>query len=81
MKPFRLVLIVFFHQVEGLYIDKDVSCWFETDFVALYKGDVRKIKIRLRPSYFPFTEPSAEIDIYWGLKPKPITELPKEPDG
>jgi phenylalanyl-tRNA synthetase alpha chain len=28
----------------------------------------------LRPSYFPFTEPSAEIDIYWGLKPKQITE-------
>jgi phenylalanyl-tRNA synthetase alpha chain len=33
-----------------------------------------KSKIRLRPSYFPFTEPSAEIDIYWGLKPKQITE-------
>ena len=59
-----------FHQVEGLYIDKDVSfadlkqtllhfarCFFgpETD-------------IRLRPSYFPFTEPSAEVDVYWGLK-------------
>ena len=27
-----------------------------------------KSKIRLRPSYFPFTEPSAEVDIYWGLK-------------
>ena len=59
-----------FHQIEGLYIDKDVSfadlkqtllhfarCFFgpETD-------------IRLRPSYFPFTQPSAEVDVYWGLK-------------
>ena len=59
-----------FHQIEGLYIDKNVSfadlkqtllhfarCFFgpETD-------------IRLRPSYFPFTEPSAEVDVYWGLK-------------
>lgn len=59
-----------FHQIEGLYIDKGVSfadlkqtllhfarCFFgpETD-------------IRLRPSYFPFTEPSAEVDVYWGLK-------------
>jgi phenylalanyl-tRNA synthetase alpha chain len=31
-------------------------------------------KIRLRPSYFPFTEPSAEVDIYWGLKQKLIIE-------
>ena len=29
---------------------------------------VKETKIRLRPSYFPFTEPSAEVDIYWGLK-------------
>jgi phenylalanyl-tRNA synthetase alpha chain len=34
-----------------------------------------------RPSYFPFTEPSAEVDIYWGLKQKLIIELPKEPVG
>jgi phenylalanyl-tRNA synthetase alpha chain len=40
-----------------------------------------EIKNRLRPSYFPFTEPSAEVDIYWGLKPKLIIELPKEPVG
>jgi phenylalanyl-tRNA synthetase alpha chain len=59
-----------FHQIEGLYIDKDVSfadlkqtllhfarCFFGPD-----------TKIRLRPSYFPFTEPSAEVDVYWGLK-------------
>ena len=59
-----------FHQIEGLYIDKDVSfadlkqtllhfarCFFGPD-----------TDIRLRPSYFPFTEPSAEVDVYWGLK-------------
>lgn len=59
----------FFHQVEGLYIDKDVSFadlkqtlqYFTTKLLG-------KSKIRLRPSYFPFTEPSAEVDVYWGLE-------------
>ncbi|MDC6350858.1 phenylalanine--tRNA ligase subunit alpha [Zeaxanthinibacter sp. PT1] len=59
----------FFHQVEGLYIDKGVSFadlkqtlqYFTT---ALFG----KSEIRLRPSYFPFTEPSAEVDVYWGLE-------------
>ena len=59
-----------FHQIEGLYIDKDVSfadlkqtllhfarCFFGPD-----------TDIRLRPSYFPFTEPSAEVDVWWGLE-------------
>jgi len=59
-----------FHQIEGLYIGKGVSfadlkqtllhfarCFFGPD-----------TDIRLRPSYFPFTEPSAEVDVYWGLK-------------
>ncbi len=59
-----------FHQIEGLFIGKDVSfadlkqtllhfarCFFGPD-----------TDIRLRPSYFPFTEPSAEVDVYWGLK-------------
>ena len=58
-----------FHQVEGLYIDKDVS-FADLKQTLLYftKEMFGKSKIRLRPSYFPFTEPSAEIDIYWGLK-------------
>lgn len=58
-----------FHQVEGLYIDKDVS-FADMKQTLLYftKEMFGKSKIRLRPSYFPFTEPSAEIDIYWGLK-------------
>lgn len=59
-----------FHQIEGLYIDEGVS------FVDLKQTLLRfaqeffgpDTKIRLRPSYFPFTEPSAEVDVYWGLK-------------
>ena len=58
-----------FHQVEGLYIDKDVS-FADLKQTLLYftKEMFGKSKIRLRPSYFPFTEPSAEVDIYWGLE-------------
>ena len=55
----------FFHQVEGLYIDKDVSF---TDLKQVLLTFAREMfgpdtQIRLRPSYFPFTEPSAEMDI------------------
>lgn len=55
----------FFHQVEGLYIDKNVSM---ADLEQVLLGFARRMfgpdtKIRLRPSYFPFTEPSAEMDI------------------
>ena len=58
-----------FHQVEGLYIDKAVS-FADLKQTLLYftKQLFGKSKIRLRPSYFPFTEPSAEVDIYWGLE-------------
>ena len=58
-----------FHQVEGLYIDTDVS-FADLKQALLYftKEMFGKSKIRLRPSYFPFTEPSAEVDIYWGLE-------------
>lgn len=57
-----------FHQVEGLYIDKDVS-FADLKQTLLYftKEMFGKSEIRLRPSYFPFTEPSAEVDVYWGL--------------
>lgn len=59
-----------FHQIEGLYIDKNVSfadlkqtlLYFAREFFG------PETKIRLRPSYFPFTEPSAEMDIWWGLE-------------
>jgi phenylalanyl-tRNA synthetase alpha chain len=58
-----------FHQIEGLYIDKNVS-FADLKQTLLYftKALFGKSKIRLRPSYFPFTEPSAEVDIYWGLE-------------
>lgn len=58
-----------FHQIEGLYIDEKVS-FADLKQMLLYftKSLFGKSKIRLRPSYFPFTEPSAEVDIYWGLE-------------
>ena len=58
-----------FHQVEGLYIDKNVS-FADLKQTLLYftKALFGTAEIRLRPSYFPFTEPSAEVDIYWGLE-------------
>ena len=59
----------FFHQVEGLCIDKNISFADLKQtleyFTTMLFG---KSKIRLRPSYFPFTEPSAEVDVYWGLE-------------
>lgn len=58
-----------FHQVEGLYIDKEVSFADLKQTLSYFtKSLFGKSKIRLRPSYFPFTEPSAEVDIYWGLE-------------
>ncbi len=58
-----------FHQIEGLYIDKNVS-FADMKATLLYfvQSFFGKAKIRLRPSYFPFTEPSAELDVYWGLE-------------
>ena len=59
----------FFHQVEGLYIDKDVSFADLKQTLQFFTRELfGKSKIRLRPSYFPFTEPSAEVDVYWGLE-------------
>lgn len=59
----------FFHQVEGLYIDKDVSFADLKQTLQYFTESLfGKSKIRLRPSYFPFTEPSAEVDVYWGLE-------------
>ena len=59
-----------FHQVEGLYIDKEVSFADLKQTLLYFAKEIfgEKTKIRLRPSFFPFTEPSAEVDIYWGLK-------------
>ncbi|NBB93510.1 MAG: phenylalanine--tRNA ligase subunit alpha [Gammaproteobacteria bacterium] len=56
-----------FHQVEGLLVDRDVTFadlkGMLSDFVnAFFEDD---LEMRLRPSYFPFTEPSAEVDVRW----------------
>lgn len=55
----------FFHQVEALYIDKDVSFTDLKQVLLLFAKEMfgEQTQIRLRPSYFPFTEPSAEMDI------------------
>lgn len=59
----------FFHQVEGLYIDKNVSFADLKQTLQYFTTQMfGKSEIRLRPSYFPFTEPSAEVDVYWGLE-------------
>lgn len=58
-----------FHQVEGLYIDKDITM---SDLVGDIKAflqkffELEKVDLRIRPSYFPFTEPSVEFDMKWG---------------
>ncbi len=55
----------FFHQVEALYVDKNVSFTDLKQALLLFAQEMfgKDTKIRLRPSYFPFTEPSAEMDI------------------
>ncbi|MGL4596861.1 MAG: phenylalanine--tRNA ligase subunit alpha [Bacteroidia bacterium] len=55
----------FFHQVEGLYVDKGVSFADMKQTLLYFSREMfgEKTEIRLRPSYFPFTEPSAEMDI------------------
>ena len=55
----------FFHQVEGLYIDKGVSFADLKQTLLYFAQEMfgEKAQIRLRPSYFPFTEPSAEVDV------------------
>jgi phenylalanyl-tRNA synthetase alpha chain len=57
-----------FHQVEGLVVDEgitmaDLKGTLDHFAAAMFGGQV---KTRLRPSYFPFTEPSAEVDVWWG---------------
>jgi phenylalanyl-tRNA synthetase alpha chain len=58
-----------FHQIEGLYIDENVTFADLKQTLLYFAREMYgpETKIRLRPSYFPFTEPSAEMDVYWGL--------------
>jgi phenylalanyl-tRNA synthetase alpha chain len=60
-----------FHQIEGIVIDRNITMghlkWtLETFLKAFFERD--DIAIRLRPSYFPFTEPSAEVDVGWSME-------------
>ena len=58
-----------FHQIEGLYIDTNVSFADLKQTLQYFTTELfGKSEIRMRPSYFPFTEPSAEVDVYWGLE-------------
>lgn len=58
-----------FHQIEGLYVDRGVSFADLKQTIEYFTTELfGKSKIRMRPSYFPFTEPSTEIDVYWGLE-------------
>ena len=59
-----------FHQIEGLYIDQGVSFSDLKKMIMYFVKSLfgKDVKVRFRPSFFPFTEPSAEVDIYWGLK-------------
>ena len=54
-----------FHQIEGIYVDQDISFSNLKDLIhkILYSLFGDNVQIRFRPSYFPFTEPSAEVDI------------------
>ena len=54
-----------FHQVEGIYVDKEVTFSQLKDLIykIIYSLFGKEVKLRFRPSYFPFTEPSAEVDI------------------
>ncbi|MES2135561.1 MAG: phenylalanine--tRNA ligase subunit alpha [Pseudomonadota bacterium] len=60
-----------FHQIEGLVIDRDITLghlkWtLETFLKAFFERD--DVVLRMRPSYFPFTEPSAEVDVGWSIE-------------
>ncbi len=58
-----------FHQIEGLYVDTHVSFADLKQTLQYFTSELfGKSEIRMRPSYFPFTEPSAEVDVYWGLE-------------
>ncbi|MFT7590105.1 MAG: phenylalanyl-tRNA synthetase alpha chain [bacterium] len=69
----------FFHQVEGLYIDEDVSFadLKQTLFLFVQQFFGNKTEVRFRPSYFPFTEPSAEMDIFLGTETEDDYRLTK----
>ena len=68
-----------FHQVEGLYVDKGVSFADMKQTLLYFAKEMygSKTEIRLRPSYFPFTEPSAEMDVWLGTDTEVAKRLTK----
>ena len=68
-----------FHQIEGLAIDENIKFsdlkLIVQEFINQLFGENKKI--RFRPSFFPFTEPSAEVDIYWGLETETDKKITK----
>ncbi len=68
-----------FHQVEGLYIDEDVSFADMKQTLLYFAREMygAQTEIRLRPSYFPFTEPSAEMDVWMGTDTAEARKLTK----
>lgn len=68
-----------FHQIEGLYIDKDVSFADMKQTLLYFAREMygADTNIRLRPSYFPFTEPSAEMDVWMGTDDDKSNRLTK----
>lgn len=68
-----------FHQIEGLYIDEGVSFADMKQTLLYFAKEVYgpDTKIRLRPSYFPFTEPSAEMDVWLGTETETTKRLTK----
>jgi phenylalanyl-tRNA synthetase alpha chain len=68
-----------FHQVEGLYVDENVSFADMKQTLLYFAQEVygADTKIRLRPSYFPFTEPSAEMDVWLGMETEKARKLTK----
>lgn len=69
----------FFHQIEGLYIDRNVSMadLKQTLFMFVQEFFGKGTEVRFRPSYFPFTEPSAEMDIFLGTDTEEDRRLTK----
>jgi len=68
-----------FHQVEGLYVDENVSFADMKQTLLYFAKEMygSKTDIRLRPSYFPFTEPSAEMDVWLGTETETAKKLTK----
>ena len=73
----------FFHQVEALYIDKNVSFTDLRQVLLLFAKEMfgEDTQIRLRPSYFPFTEPSAEMDISCNIAAEKVVRSVKAQAG